>query len=32
MGHHLHISTTDGIFLGAKAGAIAFLIRDRDEG
>jgi hypothetical protein len=27
-----YISTTDGIFLGAKAGAIAFLIRDRDEG
>jgi hypothetical protein len=27
-----YISTTDGMFLGFKAGAIAFLIRDRDEG
>jgi hypothetical protein len=27
-----YISTTDGIFLGANAGAIAFLIGDRDEG
>ena len=27
-----YISTTDGMWLGHKAGGIAFLIRDRDEG
>jgi hypothetical protein len=27
-----YISTTDGMWLGAKAGNIAFLIRERDEG